>query len=107
MKEKVKELEAKLKRLKRASKNKVDTLIELAWEVWILEVKRSMQLSQEALEMAEKIGYEKGIAYAHRNLGMLYSSGADVEKGMFYLSKALMCFILYSKSLVVIFFVEQ
>jgi len=82
MNEKVKKLHILLKSNQEKNKKRVDLLIEIAWNLWILDVNTSTEYSKEALQLAQDLKYPKGIAYAKRNLGMLYFSQTDLDKSM-------------------------
>ena len=84
MKDQLEKLEARLLSVEDNSKERVDVLIDLAWNLWVSDGKKSIQLSESALSIAQKINYQKGAANAQRNLGLLYYSQSQVEKGMEY-----------------------
>ncbi len=71
------------------SLERVDELNQLAWEIRRSDGGKARELSQTALEIAKTLGYERGIAYAKRNLGTLHFFHSDVEKSMAYLLDAL------------------
>jgi len=82
MKSKIEELENNLISVKENSPEKVDLLNEMSWELWVLDPFRAVKTSQESLELARTIGYERGIAYAKLYLSFMRYSREDVEKAM-------------------------
>ena len=76
------ELEKILEQVEKGTPDHVDTLNALAFEVWGIDVDRAERLVNEALEVAERIGYERGIAYSQRGIAMLNYARGDVEKGL-------------------------
>ncbi|MGH1362100.1 MAG: tetratricopeptide repeat-containing sensor histidine kinase [Calditrichia bacterium] len=53
------------------SNERVDTLNDLAWELWTTQPERATELTHEASALAEKLDYPRGKAYAKVNRGML------------------------------------
>ena len=81
------EIEEQLKTVTAGSKDQIDLLINYSWELGYAEVKKSIEISEEALALAEKIGYKKGIAFAKGNIGIfpLGNPGSDIEKSKTYI----------------------
>ncbi|MFQ5752321.1 MAG: tetratricopeptide repeat protein [bacterium] len=82
MSPRIKELEAQLQSIESACPEKVDILNDLFWQVWAIDQTRAHRVVQEELELAEKLNYARGIAYARGNLGMLNYSQAKIEDAM-------------------------
>ncbi|MBC7864795.1 MAG: tetratricopeptide repeat protein [Bacteroidia bacterium] len=81
-----------LKNLLRADKedtNKVNNLNNLGWEFRRSNSDTSIVLSNQALTVAEKIGWKKGIARSLNFLGYFYKANADYSKALDCYSKAL------------------
>ncbi|RMF69837.1 MAG: hypothetical protein D6743_01240 [Calditrichaeota bacterium] len=89
---KVEHLEACLQAAPDESRERVDLLNELFWQLWPVEHERAGQLAREAHELANKLGYSRGLAYARANVGLLYYTSADVQKAMTTLLDALQWF---------------
>lgn len=77
---KVKELEAKLPTVEEGEE-KVDILNELAWELWTADTPRAIEFTLAGLELAQTLQYEKGLAYARLNEGVIYWQ-TDVDKAI-------------------------
>ena len=86
------ELEDKLRESLPDTKERADTLNEFAWEIWITDPERARKLTQEGLELAERISYDRGLAFAWRNVGLDLYFRSDVEQALHYQSKALAWF---------------
>jgi signal transduction histidine kinase len=67
---------------------KVDLLNELSELVVSEHPGRALQLSREALEIAEKTGYQKGIARSVGHIGFAHYMLSDLEKALRNLDKA-------------------
>ncbi len=62
------EAEKQLRKIAKAGKKRVDALNELAWQVAGEDQPWALKKSNEALELAIKLGYDAGRAYAQRNI---------------------------------------
>ncbi len=82
--EKIKVLEDKLKALPvdLESREKVDHLNDLAWELGLTDTKRAFSLSKDALKLSRKIDYDIGLAYGYRNLGYCQLISSQLEEGL-------------------------
>ena len=49
---------------------KIDELNDQAWAVHITQPKQGLELSNEAKKLSEEYSYNKGLAYAIRNMGV-------------------------------------
>lgn len=58
---------------------KVDELNETAWEIGLREPARSRELAIEALELAKKLGYDRGEALAIRTIGYWHLLAGEFE----------------------------
>ena len=56
--------------LKRELINKIDELNKKAWDVHITQPSLGLELSSKAKRLSEEISYQKGLAYAIRNMGV-------------------------------------
>ncbi len=65
-------LERVLKGFSAPNKQRVDALNDLGYRYWIVNSKKSISNGAEALALAEKLAYPKGIARAKRVLGVAY-----------------------------------
>lgn len=90
VKNRIKELEKRLAELGDAqTTERVDVMAELAWEVTFLESVPAVDLSHEAYALAEKLSYEKGLAYSARNLGFAYCNLSDYNSALRYAYSAM------------------
>lgn len=89
----IEKLEKQLKKLPEKEKNtelEVDILLELAWEVSLNDIERAFSMTEQGQAIAEKLEYEKGIAFALRNIGYLQSIGkTNLQEGLATLEEAL------------------
>lgn len=89
------ELEEKLHSLAREkpkSKDHIDALVEYAWEIATTETRRSFELSNEARELSEKLGYAKGIAFSFRNIAYCHMLFSELERALHKAKEALQRF---------------
>ncbi|MEZ4888590.1 MAG: ATP-binding protein [Chitinophagales bacterium] len=70
------------------SKVRVDILNQLSEAYWYNNTKQAIQEGNLALELAEEIGYEQGIATAFYNLGVSYLVISDFGSALEYLQKS-------------------
>ncbi|UII20906.1 tetratricopeptide repeat protein [Fulvivirga ligni] len=54
------------------SSQKVDLLNHIGYEYWIIDSKKSIEYAEKSLELAKKLEYLEGRAFAHRVLGVAY-----------------------------------
>ncbi len=70
--------------------NKVNILNKISWEVMNSgDYKKTIEITNKALSLAEKIKFKKGIANAYNNLGNVYSDKGDLQEAVNYYDKAL------------------
>lgn len=55
---------------------------EKAWELRISNVKECLNISNQLLQLSQKINYEKGIADSERNIGYCYWRMSDYDKSL-------------------------
>ena len=92
MSDKIKQLENRLKKTDDNTPEKVDILNELAYEISVGDWERAKQLGDESFELAQKLQYGKGLAYAKRLQGLFHYVQSDIEKAMPYMFEALQWF---------------
>ncbi len=81
--QRVLELEAALAQLSDSQKKeRVDILVQLAWESGFERVDRGFDLNQEAVALAREISYEHGLAMTDHNLGFYYYAKSRFEKAL-------------------------
>ena len=85
-------LEARLEALSEKSRERVDLLNEIAWEIWATNPSRAGDLTIESLAADDELGYDRGIAHARRNQGLLHYLRSDVEQAMRFQLEALAWF---------------
>ena len=73
--------------------NKIDELNQRAWDVHITQPKLGLELSTEAKNLSEKYSYEKGLAYAIRNMGVSNRYLSNLETSLSLSIQALDMFI--------------
>ena len=71
---------------------KIDDLNQQAWDVRVHDSPKSFALSQESLELARSIGYEKGIAEGTRSLGFCYARLGKNDEALPLLKESLSLF---------------
>jgi tetratricopeptide (TPR) repeat protein len=80
MSKKLAELEAKLKKASADSTDKVDVLHQLA-RVWSRkDLKTANKYAKKANILAQKLQYQKGLAYSRLNRGIFYFFKSETEK---------------------------
>ena len=85
-------LEVKLRSADLSELERVDLLNRLAWMVWGTDAQRSEQMAKKAIELAQDIGDQRGLAYAKRNLGVVHYLRSEVEEAVNYQMDALQWF---------------
>ncbi|MCH7680895.1 tetratricopeptide repeat protein [candidate division KSB1 bacterium] len=94
MSETIKQLESRLDGLKNATTTeKVDLMVELAWNIGYDNLRRTFDLNEQARKLAEKLSYESGLALARRNLGFYYYTQSDFAKALKKSFEALETFV--------------
>ena len=71
---------------------KVNTLLALGTQIFRFEPEEAIRYSLEAIQLAEKIDYQKGQAYALKNMGLAYYVKSDYEKVLNYWKESLSIF---------------
>jgi signal transduction histidine kinase len=87
----VKELESKLKNLhkrKVESKEHVDLLVDLAWEMGLTDEKRAKELTKQARNIVRKLKYRRGKAYCLRNESYFNLISSNLEKALKEIGRA-------------------
>ena len=82
MTDKLATLEARLEAVPEKSRERIDLLNQIAWEIWAANPSRAGELTRESLAAAEELGYDRGLAHARKNLGMLHYMRSDVEEAL-------------------------
>jgi len=78
MRDRLTQLNKKLKTLDPSKKKeRIDILVELAWENSFEKLEEGLLLTQEALSLAQEIDYRHGLAMVDRNLGFYYYAKSD------------------------------
>src|ERR1700730_9498610 len=72
---------------------KIDALNHEAWEVHITQPKLGLELSSEAKKLSEEYSYQKGLAYAIRNMGVSHRYLSNLETALSLSFQALDMFI--------------
>ncbi|MCH8319004.1 MAG: tetratricopeptide repeat protein, partial [Bacteroidetes bacterium] len=69
--------------------NKVNTLLTLGEELCLSQPDTALKYFQQALILARKINFQKGIAEALGNVGYIYDQQGDPEKALEYFLQSL------------------
>ena len=72
---------------------KIDDLNARAWAVHITQPKLGLELSSEAKSLAEEYSYQKGLAYAIRNMGVSHRYLSNLETALTLSIQALDMFV--------------
>ena len=72
---------------------KIDDLNTRAWEVHITQPKLGLELSSEAKNLSEEYSYQKGLAYAIRNMGVSHRYLSNLETALTHSVQALDMFV--------------
>src|ERR1051326_164720 len=81
-------LEKKLLTQKEDS-DKVNTLNAIAWELRINESEKAIEFARQAMELAEKLNFKKGIANINHTLGSLNANKGNYDEAVTYYNKSL------------------
>lgn len=73
----------------KTEKQEIDLLNQLGYEYYQIDIEQTFRYSEQALEKAKRIKYEKGIAYALKYLAIGYSVKKDISKAIQYNQEAL------------------
>ncbi|MEL7119916.1 MAG: tetratricopeptide repeat protein, partial [Bacteroidota bacterium] len=72
--------------------NRVNTLLALSVEYASTTPDERLEYGQEALELAKKLSFKSGIAYAQKNIGIYYFLRTDYENTLTYWESSLKTF---------------
>ena len=72
---------------------KIDELNDQAWAVHITQPKQGLELSSEAKKLSEEYSYQKGLAYAIRNMGVSHRYLSNLETALTLSFQALDMFV--------------
>ncbi|WP_219008629.1 tetratricopeptide repeat protein [Aquimarina litoralis] len=67
---------------------KVNLLNTIGYEYWIMDANESIRFGSEALQLAEKLGYPKGIAKANRVIGVAYWAQGNLTQALLFLNNS-------------------
>ncbi|WP_299259859.1 tetratricopeptide repeat protein [uncultured Aquimarina sp.] len=67
---------------------KINLLNTIGYEYWIVDANRSIYFGLEALQLSEKLGYEKGMARANRVVGVAYWAQGNLTTALQYLNNS-------------------
>ena len=73
----------------KADTNKVILLSDLCWEYRTISADSAILFGVEALHLAKDLSYQKGIAQAYNDLGIIYIDKADYKKAVGYLNESM------------------
>lgn len=82
-------LRQKLEQAQKPDTKRVDILNQLGYEYWIIDSKKSIEYSSEALNLADTLNYHAGIAKAERVIGVSYWTLGQPKLALENLSAAL------------------
>ncbi len=89
----IKILQERLNRLEASQrKERVDVLVELAWEQGFEHIDEALRINAEAVRLSEELGYEHGIALTDRNLGFYYYAKSNFIEAVQHTNRALETF---------------
>ncbi|MDH3196908.1 MAG: tetratricopeptide repeat protein [Candidatus Krumholzibacteria bacterium] len=89
---KTSEIEARLARATPDSPEAIELKTRLSWRVWSVDLVRAQRLSEEARSSAERVGDERGIAFAKGAQGLFLWGTGDAERAVALLTDALTWF---------------
>jgi signal transduction histidine kinase len=72
---------------------KIDDLNDQAWTIHITQPKQGLELSSEAKKLSEEYSYQKGLAYATRNMGVSHRYLSNLETALALSFQALDMFV--------------
>ena len=73
--------------------NKIDQLNDQAWKIHITQPKLALEYSSEAKKLSEECSYQKGLAYAIRNMGVSNRYLSNLETALSLSFQALDMFV--------------
>jgi len=71
---------------------KVNTLLEIASQLYGSQPNTSIVYSRKAIDLATKINFKKGLAYAHKNMGLGYYMQGEFSDVLIHWEKSLAIF---------------
>jgi tetratricopeptide (TPR) repeat protein len=69
--------------------NRVKLLTDISYSYYVVVPDSGIVYGQKALELASKLGWKKGIAFAHNDIGVSYESKGDHAQALEHYNKAL------------------
>lgn len=86
-----KNIDSLLQGLKKAGEDttRVNLMNRLSWEYAVSHPEEAAKYAKEALELAEKAGYKKGIGDAYNHIGLVYDYQGSYDQALDYYFKAL------------------
>ncbi len=72
--------------------NKVNSLNDLVWKTKLSDSKKADSLGNISYNLAQKLSFEKGIAYATKNLAAVHYYQSDYDKALYLYEKSLESF---------------
>ena len=73
--------------------SKIDELNKQAWKIHVTQPQQGLELSNQAKELSEINNYQKGLAYAIRNIGVSNRYLSNLETALSHSLQALDLFI--------------
>ncbi len=83
------ELKRKLAEQSAPDTSRFLALDDLIWHYRNKDFIQAKHYAQEALQLAQKIGYQKGLAVAYVRLGLIYHNQAKYDSALYYCQKSL------------------
>src|SRR5215467_6442791 len=71
----------------------IDRLNHEAWDIHISQPMRALELSRDAKKLSQESSYQKGLAYAIRNMGVSHRYLSNLETALSLSMQALQMFI--------------
>lgn len=86
------EIREKLSAIVPDSTEEADLLNELAWQLRVRETDQAIETARRAYELANRLRYQRGIAFAKRNMGMVAYFESDYHQALNFFDDALAWF---------------
>src|SRR5262245_49074542 len=71
---------------------KVNILLDLSKRLYSLEPDESIRLGNQANDLAETLGFKKGVAYSLKNIGLAYYTKGEYSETLGYWQQSLKLF---------------